>query len=79
MQAEQPHSDSAPEAIEDDEEISEDAAFNEEDERLYGHLFSKQSAGQEEQPISEAEGEEGSYNTDDFSDEDAAPEVLLTV
>ena len=51
----------------EDEEIDEDEAFNSEDEKLYAGWFDNNKAAAEDEG---EQGEEGSYNTDDFSEEE---------
>eukprot|EP00884_Botryococcus_braunii_P004425 jgi/Botrbrau1/13984/Bobra.117_2s0014.1 len=52
----------------EDEEIDEDEAFNSEDERIYGHIFENSkdlSGSEEEEVVSEEDGEEGEYSEGD--------------
>lgn len=61
----------------EDEEINEDAAFNEEDEKLYGDWFASRDGGKDSREAEPdlLESEDGSdeaeeeYNTGDFSEE----------
>ena len=58
---------------EDDDEISEDEAFNSEDERRYGDFFASRKSVEEEEEIEEEEEEGGTLLTDmlETSKEDA--------
>jgi U3 small nucleolar RNA-associated protein 14 len=72
----------------EDEEIDEEAAFTEEDKKLYSDWFPGGDAAEQPsaQPAGDAgllnseeeeagEGESGEYNTDDFSEEVGRPVV----
>lgn len=59
-----------PDGDDDDEEISEDEAFNSEDERMYGHLFHRENQGED------AQSSEDELVEDDEDDSDGGQYML---